>query len=219
MAETALVTGFEPYGGRSLNPSGRVAATLDGTCLAGVEVVGRRLPVIFAGLAERIAALLDELRPAFVVALGLWPGESVLRLERFAVNLADFAIADNAGARLDDAVVVAGGQTALAATLPLRAIETALLDDGIPVRLSNSAGNYLCNATLYTLLDQLERRGRRVPCGFIHLPYLTEQVAQMLSEARAGHRDLQQVADLPSMDFATMERAIRLALAVVARSI
>jgi pyroglutamyl-peptidase len=218
MSDTALITGFEPYGGRAVNPSGRLAMALDGAEIGGLRVVGRTLPVVLAGLAERLERHLAEIRPALVIALGLWPGEPMLRLERVAVNLADFAIADNAGARLEDAAVASAGATALAATLPLRAIERALLDDDIPVRLSTSAGTYLCNATLYTLLSLIQRRGAPVPCGFIHLPNLPEQVADLLKQGRAGEIDVHQRADLASMDFAVMERGLRLALHVAAQS-
>jgi pyroglutamyl-peptidase len=218
MGGTALITGFEPYGGRALNPSAKLARALDGEAIGGLAIVGRTLPVAFAGLGARLEALLDEVRPDIVVALGLWPGEPALRLERFGLNLADFEIADNAGDRLIDAAVAPGGVTALAATLPLRAIEAALLEAGIPVRLSATAGTYLCNATLYTLLAALERRSLRIPCGFIHLPYLPEQVAEMLAEARAGRLEIHQRADLASMDYAVMERALRLALAVAAET-
>lgn len=219
MAAAALVTGFEPYGGRTINPSAALARALDGARIGALTVVGRTLPVALAGLAERLERWLDELDPALVVALGLWPGEPMIRLERFGINLADFEIADNAGARAEDAAIIASGTTALAATLPLRAIERALLDQGIPVRLSNTAGTYLCNATLYTLLHSIERRGRCTPCGFIHLPYLPEQVAAMLAEARAGRLELNQRADFASMDLAVMTRAVRLALAVAAEAI
>ncbi len=218
MAETALITGFEPYGGRSLNPSAKLAEALDGARIGGLEIVGRKLPVAFAGLAERIEAALDEVQPALVVALGLWPGEPMIRLERVSFNLANFEIADNAGLRLEDAAIAPAGATALAASLPLRAIEQALLAAGIPTRLSNTAGTYLCNATLYTLLAAVERRRWRIPCGFIHLPYLPEQVAGMLVASRAGQIELHQRADLASMDYAIMERALRLALAVTAET-
>jgi pyroglutamyl-peptidase len=216
MAETALVTGFQPYGGRGTNPSAKLALALDGARIGGLEVVGRSLPVALAGLGERIAAMLDEHRPRLVIALGLWPGEPMIRLERFGLNLADFEIADNAGARPQDTAIIPAGSTALAATLPLRAIQQALLAAGIPARLSNTAGTYLCNATLYTLLAAVEARGWPIPCGFIHLPYLTEQVAEMLAEARAGRLEMHQRADLASMDYAVMERALRLALSVTA---
>src|SRR5260370_14815352 len=85
----ALITGFEPYGGRRVNPSGELAAALDGARLGDLVVVGRTLPVVFAGLAARIEACLAETRPAVVIALGLWPGEPIIRLARLPGNLAD----------------------------------------------------------------------------------------------------------------------------------
>ena len=109
MAETALITGFEPYGGRALNPSAKLALALDGVRIGGFDVVGRGLPVAFAGLAARIEAMLDAVRPKLVIALGLWPGEPMIRLERFGLNLADFEIADNAGVRLEDAAIAPWG--------------------------------------------------------------------------------------------------------------
>jgi len=217
MEGKALITGFEPYGGRRLNPSGELAAALDGARLGDLVVVSRTLPVVFAGLAERIEACLAEARPAVVIALGLWPGEPMIRLERLAVNLADCTSPDNAGALPSGERLDPDGAPTLAATLPLRAVEAALLAAGIPARLSNTAGTFLCNATLYTLLRATERRGGRIPCGFIHLPYLPQQVAEMLSGARAGRVDLQDRADLASMDLGIMERALRIALAVAAK--
>ena len=212
MEKIALVTGFEPYGGRHHNPSARLAEALHSERIGAYRVAGRVLPVALEGLEARVEALLDEVRPSLVLALGLAPGEAMIRLERVALNLADFGIADNAGARPLDRPLVAGSAVARAARLPLRAMEDALLAQGIPVRLSSSAGTYLCNAVLYLLLAALERRGQPVPCGFIHLPYLPEQVAEMLDAARAGRLDIGTRADVASMDYKVMERALRIVL-------
>jgi pyroglutamyl-peptidase len=211
----ALVTGFEPYGGRGRNPAGEVAARLDGMEIAGARVVGRNLPVAFAPLQEMIRAMLAEVDPAVVVGLGLCPGAAVIRLERVALNLADFEIPDNDGLVLIDQPLEAAGTAARLATLPLRRIQDALLEAGIPARLSNSAGTYLCNQALYQFLGALEQRGKAVPCGFLHLPYLPEQVAGLIAEiqtARTIQRDRN--TDLPSMALDTMVEAVRIALAV-----
>ena len=216
MDGTALITGFEPYGGRRLNPSGELAAALDGARIGDLVVTGRTLPVVFAELAERIDACLAETRPAVVIALGLWPGEPAIRLERRAVNLAHCTSPDNAGALRGGEALERDGAAELAATLPLPAIQAALLQEGIPARLSDTAGTFLCNATLYTLLRAIARRGARIPCGFIHLPYLPQQVAEVLAGAPAGQVDAAPGVDLASMALATMERAVRIALAVTA---
>jgi pyroglutamyl-peptidase len=209
----ALVTGFEPYGGRGRNPAGEIAGRLDGMEIAGTRVVGRNLPVAFAPLAERIAAVLAEVDPAVVISLGLCPGEAVIRLERVAVNLADFEIPDNDDVVMIDQPVDGGGAAARFATLPLRRIQSALLEAGIPARLSNSAGTYLCNQAHYRFLGAIEASGEAVPCGFIHLPYMPEQVAGMIAEiqaARSIERDRR--TDIASMSVETMTLAVRVAL-------
>jgi pyroglutamyl-peptidase len=208
---TVLITGFEPYGGRGANPSAELARRFDGRQIADAQVVGRALPVSFAGLKERIESLVAELDPVAIISIGLWPGEPVIRLERFAVNLADFEIPDNQGALLQDSPLVGNGPPAQVATLPLRAIEDGLLAAGIPARLSSTAGTFLCNATLYAALDALAGRGRAAPCGFVHVPYLPEQVADLLGAMRRAHAlELHQRADLASMDLTTMIRAIEI---------
>lgn len=217
-APVALVTGFEPYGGRGVNPASRVAARLDGLQIDTASVVGRTLPVSFAGLQTRILALMREVSPRIVVSVGLWPGDPTIRLERVAINVADFEIPDNEGAVLRDDLVEAGAPTAMTATLPLRAIESALLEAGIPTRLSSSAGTYLCNATLYTFLRSAEASGAR--CGFVHVPYLPEQVAGLLADRRKEQRlELHQRADLASMSVDTMVEAVRIAVTVSAAAL
>jgi pyroglutamyl-peptidase len=211
----ALITGFEPYGGRGRNPAAEVAARLDGATIAGVRLVGRNFPVAFRPLKELIPAALDEVDPAVVISLGLCPGEAVIRLERVAINVADFEIPDNDGVVLVDQQVDADGAAALFATLPLRQIQVSLLDAGIPARLSNSAGTYLCNKTLYRFLCAIEERGRAVPCGFMHLPYVPEQVAVMIAEMQAARSiERQRRTDVPSMSLEVMVDAVRIALEV-----
>src|SRR5260370_40906967 len=98
MEGKALITGFEPYGGRRLNPSGELAAALDGARLGDLGVVGRTLPVVFAGLAERIEACLAETKPSMVIALSPWPGEPPAPLERPSAHLAAFTTPHKPGA-------------------------------------------------------------------------------------------------------------------------
>jgi len=212
-SRTVLITGFEPYGGRRINPAAEIAKALDGSTVDAFAVVGAILPVSQRGVSERLEALLTEHRPAAVISLGLAPGEPMIRLERFGLNLLDFEIPDNDGARLADAAIEPNGSTAMRATLPLRAIEAALLEAGIPARLSSTAGTYLCNATLYSLIRILDARFPASLGGFIHLPYLPEQVAQLLADGKRERRlELAQRSDIASMDLATQIRAVTIAV-------
>ena len=213
-ADLILVTGFEPYAGRGSNPAYEVMQALDGRTFEGKTVVGRSLPVSVTGMRNRLLPLLDEVKPAAVIGLGLWPGEPMIRLERVGINIADFEIADNDGALLRNTTVAEDQPAARWSTLPLRAIETELLKAGIPVRLSSTAGTYLCNACLYTLLEGLAARGAAIPAGFIHLPYMPEQVAILLNDLQtAAVMELHQRADVASMELSRTLKAIEIAIA------
>lgn len=214
-----LVTGFEPYGDRTRNPAQDVMRQLDGRSLDGSIVVGRSLPVTFDSLTHRIRSLLHDVEPDTVISLGLWPGESTIRIERAAFNIADFAIADNAGHRVRDKSLSVGGPAAMMATIPVRAIETALLQAGIPAQISNSAGTFLCNACLYGFLEAAAHMDIATTCGFLHLPYLPEQVAELL--VRQHHDatgEIQQCKDLASMSLDMSVRAVELAIIACCKS-
>jgi pyroglutamyl-peptidase len=207
-----LLTGFESYGGRSANPADQVAQALDGAEIAGDRVTARTLPVNYAKLGPHIAQLIDETAPRAVICVGLWPGEPLLRLERIAVNIADFEVADNAGA-LERAAVVPGATAAYPSTLPLYAIQDRLLSAGIPARLSGSAGTFLCNALMYHALRTCSERDPTPVCGFIHLPYLPRQVAEIVLGTRDEARfELHQRADLASMPLDMMVEGVHLAI-------
>jgi len=215
---TILLTGFEPYGGRGLNPAHETMKALDGRVVEGLTVQGRGLPVSLKELKIRLPALIEELKPAVVVSLGLWPGEATIRLERMGVNVVDYEIADNDGALIRDDAVSSNAQAARFSTLPLRAIEAALLAQGIPARLSPTAGTFLCNACLFTMLDHLATHAPGVPAGFIHIPYVPEQVAAMLTDLRSeAALEFHQRADVASMEQSRIIRAVEIAIATTAR--
>jgi pyroglutamyl-peptidase len=213
MTATVLVTGFEGYGGRSVNPALELVNRLDGAVIGGATVQGLRLAVEYRTLGPAIRAAIDETTPLAVIGLGLWPGEAMLRLERVALNQADFEIADNRGLLVAREPVVFGGPAAHVATLPLHTIQDRLLAAGIPCRLSGSAGQFLCNALMYHALAACAARSPSPACGFVHLPYLPQQVAAIVAELRQEARlELHQRADLASMGLDTLEAGIRLAI-------
>jgi pyroglutamyl-peptidase len=201
--KVVLITGFEPFGGYATNPSADIARALDGRRIAGTAVVGRVLPVDMARLEDALAAALRGLGPVAVILLGLAAGEPVIRLERVALNLADFSIPDNAGSRRVDEALDARGPAALRSRLPLRGIQAGLLAAGIPARLSETAGTYLCNAAMYRALARLPAR---VACGFIHLPLPPAEVAARLGRDSGG-------AIQPSMSLSVQRQAVEIAIA------
>jgi pyroglutamyl-peptidase len=171
-----LLTGFEPFNGGSINPSGEIARRLDGSEIAGARVIGRVLPVSFARLPAALAALIDTVAPDVLLGLGLAGGEAALRLEQVAINRAHSEAADNDGLAPANAPLDPDGPAARIATLALEPVIARLRAADLPARLSFHAGTHCCNLWLYRALGALERSGRAIPCGFIHLPCLPEQV-------------------------------------------
>lgn len=174
---TVLCTGYEPFGDHDENPSAMVAERLDGRTVAGHDVVGRVLPVEFDALHGELDALLDEHDPDVVVGMGLAGGRASVAVERVGINVADaVTVPDNAEADPENQRVDPAGPDAYLATLPVVDAVEALLDAGIPARVSNTAGTHCCNNHLYTthrLLDErgdLADSGRGTPAGFVHLP-------------------------------------------------
>ena len=200
-----LLTGFEPFGSYKDNPSAEVAEALDGRTVGDDTVRSAVLPVHHARAAAVVARLVQDATPRAIVHLGLAGGRARIALERVAVNLMDFEIADNAGYRATGEACVPGGPAAYFSTLPLEAMLEALTAHGVPAYLSSTAGTYLCNQTFYTTRHRLASRGPDIPAGFIHLPLSPSMVVA------AG-------LDQPSMDVPLMVRAIEIALRVVAQS-
>jgi pyroglutamyl-peptidase len=198
-----LVTGFEPYGGERLNPSGEIARGLDGGRIAGLPVRGVALPVAHREAAAALGECLAAPGLVAAVHLGLAGGRARIAVECVAVNVMDYAIPDNRGERRAGEPCVPGGPAAYLATLPVRRIREALAAAGIPAYLSYTAGTYLCNYTLYASLHTIAARGLGVRAGFLHLPLLPAMVAAADQEQ-------------PSMDLALMRRAAELALGLAA---
>ena len=202
MPPILILTGFEPFRGERINPSWEIAKRLDGEIIGGLQIKSMRIPVGCAKATRRITAAIVRYRPRAVIGLGEAGGRPAISLERIAINLADErgALAKRGDPGI--AAVVRGGPDAYFARLPLAAIVRELDRKSIPATVSLTAGAYACNALMYAALHQLRRRPA-IPVGFIHLPYDARQSVR--------HRSL------PSMPIATMESAVRIAIAATAR--
>ena len=172
-----LVTGFEPFDGLAVNPSQAIVESLARTSPAssGIELVTEILPTEFRAAGERIVTLIRELRPTAVVSVGLAASASAIRLERVALNLNDSARPDNGGDLATGRLIDPAGPIGYWSTLPLDEMLRALKGRDIPAIISNHAGAYVCNHVFYTARREIERLGRGTPCGFIHVPLMSEQ--------------------------------------------
>lgn len=173
--KTVLLTGFEPFGGDTLNPSGEIARQLDGMQLGGWQVRGAVLPCVFGKSARKLERLMEETRPELVIGLGLANGRAEITPERVAINVDDARIADNAGRQPVDRPIAKDGPAAYWSTLPIKAIVAALKRNGIPASVSQTAGTFVCNHVFYALMRALAAQRGKVRGGFIHIPWAEGQ--------------------------------------------
>jgi pyroglutamyl-peptidase len=201
-----LLTGFEPFDGSLVNPSMQVAQALAGKLFGDCRVESVILPVEGSRMPNVLFKALDTVQPDAVLGLGEAPRRSVVSVERVAINLQDYSIPDNRGIQRSDTPIRADGPTAYFSTLPVRKIHTALKAAGIPVEISLTAGAYLCNHLMFTLLDYFAVHQIQVPAGFMHLLSLPEQVIDKRPPS-------------PSMALETSIKAISIAIEIIVKSI
>lgn len=174
--KTVLITGFEPFGGETVNPSWEVVSRLDNAMIVGCRVVARQLPCVFGESLRVLNAAIDTLAPTLVLAIGQAGGRPDITVERVAINIDDARIPDNQGQQPVDTPIVAGGPAAWFSSLPIKAIVNAMREAGVPASISQTAGTFVCNHVMYGLLHKLHAH-TDVKGGFIHIPYLPAQAA------------------------------------------
>lgn len=172
MAKTLLITGFDPFGGQSVNPSWAAVERLP-------EQVGQymlcklQIPTAFSEAAKAVLNQAVEVAPDVILCVGQAGTRDSVTPERVAINLRDARIPDNRGCQPVDEPIVPGGPAAYFSTVPVKQMASAIQQMGLPAAVSNTAGTYVCNDVLYSLLHHYA--GTPVRVGFIHVPFLPEQ--------------------------------------------
>lgn len=164
-----LLTGFEPFGKYSENSSWAVAEKVTACGVVDAEVIAMRLPVSFAGVGIALRRAVEESHPDVIIMLGQCAGVDYIKLERIAINMMDATTPDNDGYLPDEEPICATGAAALFTNVDIKKMRRAIEDLGIPAKVSNSAGLYVCNRTYYEALRLCnERLGMKAL--FVHLP-------------------------------------------------
>lgn len=175
---TILLTGFEPFGGETSNPSWDAVQQLDGWQPDDeTMVVARQLPCVFGSSVAQLNTHIKALDPVLVLALGQAGGRTCFSLEKVAINYNDARIADNQGQQPLATATVENGAAAYFSSLPLKHLLQQLKSNGIPAEISFSAGTFVCNHVFYGLMHALAEKPR-VRAGFIHIPYSPEQATR-----------------------------------------
>ena len=169
-----LITGFEPFGGESVNPAYEAVKLLPD--MAGdIQIVKMEIPTVFGEAGKVVETGILQHQPDAVICVGQAGRRVDIGVERVAINLVEASIPDNAGNQPMDVKVQEDGDTAYFATIPVKAMVKNIKDHGIPASISYTAGTYVCNSVMYDLLYLIDRKYPSIRGGFIHVPYATEQ--------------------------------------------
>lgn len=198
MGRKILVTGFQPFGGESMNPAWEAVRRLPDT-IGDVTVTKVEIPVVFGKGPEAVERAIEEVGPDLVLCVGQAGGRAKVTPEFVGINYADARIPDNDGNQPVAERIVEGGPDAYFATLPVKAMVQAMREAGVPAEVSYTAGTYVCNDVMYSLLHSLATRHPGVRGDFLHVPYATEQATHL-------------PASTPSMSIDDMARGIAVAL-------
>ncbi|AIF69803.1 pyrrolidone-carboxylate peptidase [Palaeococcus pacificus DY20341] len=170
-----LITGFEPFGGEKINPSWEAVKELSDE-IDGAQIVKKELPVSFKKVREILPKLIEDVAPDVIILTGQAGGRFNITVERVAINIMDSTTADNDDYVPEDEPIYMNAPSAYFATLPIKSIVKSLRDEGIPAMVSNTAGTYVCNTAMYVALHHVALKGLKAKAGFIHVPYIPEQV-------------------------------------------
>ena len=189
-----LLTGFEPFGTATSNPSGEIVKQISGD-----NIVTAILPVTYAQSAERLLALIAEHNPDVVICLGQAEGRTQITPEKVAINLDDARLPDNAGVQRRDVKILDDGPDAYFTTLPIKEMVDAAKAVGVPASVSLSAGAFLCNHVFYVAQNKFA--GTKIRSGFVHVPLMDSQAPEF--------------PGLPTMPLDQMVTAVRAMLEVL----
>jgi len=169
-----LLTAFEPFAGRGANPALEVMSRLKPSAFRGWQVHKQKVPVTGLAAGRLIPALLARLKPDVMISFGLAAGEAAVRVERFALNIQDYPIKDNAGRRPRGRKIKPEGPAAYFVGADPLKLAAASRRAGVPAYVSNYAGAYVCNNLMYEALHAIAAQALPTRFAFIHLPLTTE---------------------------------------------
>ena len=198
-----LVTGFDPFGGEPINPALEAVKKLNKK-IGNSEVITLEIPTVFNKSLEKIEEAIKEHNPDVVVSIGQAGGRFGITPERVAINIDDARIQDNEGNQPVDTSVFADGENAYFTNLPVKAMVAEMVKAGLPASLSNTAGTFVCNHVMYGVLYMINKKYPHMRGGFIHVPYITQQVATK--------------ANTPSMSIEDITRGLEICIKVISET-
>ena len=197
-----LLTAFTPFDGESINPALEAMKLLPYK-IGNLEVLKLEVPTVFGKSANLVLETMEREKPDFVLSIGQAGGRAEITPERIDINIDDARIPDNEGNQPVDRPIYLDGENAYFSTLPVKAMVEAIKKEGIPAVLSNSAGTYVCNHLMYSVLYYIQINALPIKAGFIHVPYIPEQTVEK--------------KDKPSLELSEIVRGLNAALETISK--
>ncbi|MSU00096.1 pyroglutamyl-peptidase I [Tissierella pigra] len=192
-----LITGFDPFGGEKINPAYEAIKGLADN-IGGAEIIKKEIPTVFKKSIVELEKTIEEEKPDIVICVGQAGGRHDITLERVAINIDDARIPDNEGNQPIDKKVFEDGENAYFTSVPIKAMTQEIREGEVPASISNTAGTFVCNHIMYGLLYLIDKKFPNLSGGFIHVPFLPEQVLDK--------------GNVPSMSTENITKALRLAI-------
>lgn len=190
-----LISGFDPFGGEPINPALEAVKLLPDN-IAGVEVIKVEIPTVFNKSIKALEHSIEEHKPDAVICVGQAGGRFAVMPERVAINIDDARIKDNEGNQPIDIKIKEDGENAYFSNLPIKAMVKNMVDNGFPGAVSNTAGTFVCNHIMYGLLYLIDKKYPNMKGGFIHVPYIPNQVVTKPNTPYMNLQDISRCLEL-----------------------
>ena len=198
-----LVTGFDPFGGEPINPAIESVKRLPDN-IAGAEIIKLEIPTVRKKSLEKIEKAINEHNPEVILSIGQAGGRFDISIERVGINLDDFRIPDNEGNQIIDEPIFPDGENSYFVKLPVKAMVQNVQKNNIPASVSYTAGTFVCNHVLYGVLYLIEKKYKGKKSGFIHIPFLPQQVVDK--------------RNTPSMELNTIVKGLTAAIEAIVKN-
>lgn len=196
-----LITGFTPFGKENINPSWEAVKALKEK-LNDENIFIKEIPTVFGEASEVVLAEADKVDADAVLAVGQAGGRASITVEFVGINWRKASIPDNAGNVPKGEKIKTDGEDGYFSNLPVQKIVENIVKSGIPAHISYTAGTYVCNELLYNLMYNINKTSKSRKAGFIHLPFIPDQV-------------LDKSSDMPSMDIDNMVEGLKIAIETI----
>ena len=190
-----LITGFDPFGGESINPALEAVKLLPEN-ISGAEVIKLEIPTVFRKSLAKIEEAIEKHNPDIVISIGQAGGRFGVTPERVAINIDDARIEDNEGNQPLDITIYEDGEPAYFSNLPIKAMVKEIKEGGLPAAVSNTAGTFVCNHVMYGLLYLVDKKYPNMKAGFIHVPYIPSQVVDKPEKPSMSIVDISKALEL-----------------------